>query len=215
MRKRKLFLCAFLTFFVLPVCANEPAKTKELSFPAKIPLKTISEFNAANPVANIVKDDDYWDLAWHAKVADYGDMHSQFVLAEAYEFGKNTKQNPKKSLAYYKKAAQQGHFEACMRLGKIYTENKWVQVDLEQAEFWYEQAAKNGYVPAQMKLSDMMWHKKNPDYEMAYYWLARATGQLFPHEVDLESRSPQLVELADLMTPEEYETVSKRLEETK
>ena len=215
MRKRKLFLCAFLTFFVWPVFANEPAKTKELSFPAKIPLKTIAEFNAANPVANIVKDDDYWDLAWHAKVADYGDMHSQFVLAEAYEFGKNTKPNPKKSLAYYKKAAQQGHFEACMRLGKIYTENKWVKEDLEQAEFWYEQAAKNGYVPAQMKLSDMMWHKKNPNYEMAYYWLAQATKQMFPHEVDLESRSPQLVELADYMTPEEYETVLKRLEETK
>ncbi|MBR6675615.1 MAG: hypothetical protein IKL32_06855, partial [Alphaproteobacteria bacterium] len=63
-----MFLCAFLTFFVLPVRANETGTQKELSFPAKIPLKTISEFNAANPVANIVKDDDYWDLAWHAKV---------------------------------------------------------------------------------------------------------------------------------------------------
>ncbi len=212
MRKSELFLWVFLTFFILPVFATEPADKKDLSFPAKIPLKTIAEFNAANPVADMAKDDDYWDLAWHAKTADYGDMHSQFVLAEAYELGKNTKVNPKKSLAYYKKAAKQGHFEACMRLGKIYTENKWVQADLEQAEFWYERAAKNGYVPAQMKLSDMMWHQKQPDYEGAYYWLARATQQMFPQEADLESRSPQLVELADSMTPEEYEAVLARLE---
>ena len=215
MRKSELFLLSLITFFVLPVLGAEPVQEKELSFPAKIPAKTIAEFNAANPVANMIKDDDYWDLAWHAKVADYGDMNSQFVLAEAYELGKNTKPNPKKSLAYYKKAAQQGHFEACMRLGRIYTENKWVQEDVEQAQFWYEQAAKNGYVPAQMKLSDMKWHQKNPDYEGAYYWLALATKQMFPHEVDLESRSPQLIELADYMTPEEYENVLNRLTEVK
>jgi hypothetical protein len=215
MRKSELFLCIFMTFFILPVLANEPAEEKELSFPAKIPLKTIAEFNAANPLSTIAKDDDYWDLAWHAKVADYGDMNSQFVLAEAYELGKNTKPNPKKSLAYYKKAAQQGHLEACMRLGRIYTENKWVQEDLEQAEFWYEQAGQNEYIPAQMKLSDMAWHQKKPDYEKAYYWLARATKQLFPHEADLENRSPQLIELADKMTPEEYEHVLERLEDVK
>ena len=213
MRKSELFLCVLITFFMLPVLANKPAGEKELSFPAKIPPKSIAEFNASNPLSDIAKDDDYWDLAWHAKVADYGDMNSQFVLAEAYELGKNTKPNPKKSLAYYKKAAQQGHFEACMRLGRIYAENKWVQEDLEQAEFWYEQAAEKGYAPAQMKLSDMAWHKKKPDYEKAYYWLARATKQLFPYEADLESRSPQLIELADKMTPEEYERVLKKLSE--
>ncbi|MBR5130262.1 MAG: sel1 repeat family protein [Alphaproteobacteria bacterium] len=194
-----------------PVLANET----ELSFPAKIPPKSIAEFNAVNPMANIAKDDDYWDLAWHAKVADYGDMNSQFILAEAYELGKNTEPNPKKSLAYYKKAAKQGHFEACMKLGKIYTENKWVKEDLEQAEFWYKKAAEQGYVPAQIKLSDMAEHQKKVDYKEAYYWLAIATKQMFPHEIDLESKSPHLIILADKMTPEEYEDVLERLEDKK
>ena len=62
MRKSELFLCVLITFFMLPVLANEPAEEKELSFPAKIPLKTIAEFNAANPMADIAKDDDYWDF---------------------------------------------------------------------------------------------------------------------------------------------------------
>ena len=211
MRKSELFLWIWISFFVFPVMAED----KKAFFGAKIPPKTIEEFNAKNPMSAEIKDDDYWDLAWHAKMADYGDMNSQFVLAQAYEYGKNTQVNPKKSLAYYKKAAQQGHFEACMRLGKVYTENKWVKQDLEQAEFWYEQAAEKGYVPAQMKLSDMAEHKKKPDYETAYYWLAMATRQLFLHEADLESKAPHLSGLADNMTPEEYERVLKRLEEDK
>lgn len=211
MRKSELFLLALMCFFIFPVFAKE----ENASHSAKNLPKTIEEFNAQNPMSAEIKDDDYWDLAWHAKTADYGDMHSQFVLAGAYEYGKNTPVNPQKSMAYYKKAAQQGHLEACMRLGKIYTENKWVKEDLEQSEFWYKQAAEKGYAPAQMKLSDIMERKKKPDYETAYYWLAMATKQLFPHEVDLESKAPRLIKLADSMTPEEYERVLKRLEEAK
>lgn len=211
MRKSELFLFFFMSFFALSVFGADKVKTHI----AKIPPKTIEEFNAQNPMAKAVKGEDYWDLAWHAKVADYGDMHSQFVMAQAYEFGKNTEPNPKKSLAFYKKAAAQGHFESCMRLGQIYTENKWVKEDPEQAWFWYEQAAKNGYVPAQMKLSDMAEHQNKPNYKKSYYWLATATKQLFPHEVDLESKAPHLTVLADYMTPEEYEGVLQQLEETK
>lgn len=209
MQKSELFLWGVIVFFVFPVIATDNWE----AYPAKIPAKTIAEFNAQNPMSKALKDEDYWDLAWHAKVADYGDMHSQFVMAQAYELGQNTEPNPKKSLAFYKKAARQGHFESCMKLGKIYSENKWVKEDLEQAEFWYEQAAQKGYAPAQIKLSDMVEHKKKPDYEKAYYWLAMATKQLFPHEVDLERKAPHLVQLADNMTPEEYEYVLRRLEE--
>lgn len=211
MRKSELFLWALVSFFVLPCIGTE----NEQTYLGKIPPKTIEEFNAKNPMSAEIKGEDYWDLAWHAKMADYGDMVSQFVMARAYEFGKNTEPNPQKALAFYKKAAKQGHFEACMRLGKIYTENKWVKSDEEQARFWYEKAAQNGYAPAQMKLSDMAEHQKRPDYEMAYYWLARATRQLFPHEADLENKAPYLVKLADYMTPEEYESVLLKLEENK
>ncbi|MGN1063231.1 MAG: tetratricopeptide repeat protein [Alphaproteobacteria bacterium] len=178
---------------------------------AHISPRTIDEFRAANPMADEVRDEDYWDLAWHARVADYGDMHSQFVLAQAYEFGRSIEANPQKALSFYKKAAQQGHFEACMRLGEIYTENKWVKADREQSLFWYQRAAENGYAPAQLKLSDLYEMGKKKNYEESYYWLAMATKQSFPHESDFEQKAPHLKTLADKMTPEEYEHVLMRL----
>lgn len=210
MQKNKMFLGFLLFFLTIPVFDVTAAETP-ISKTAKIPPKTIEEFNAANPIADETRDEDYWDLAWHARVADYGDMHSQFVLAQAYEYGKNTEPNPKKALAFYKKAAQQGHFEACMRLGHIYAENKWVKEDIDQSLFWYQQAADKGYAPAQLKLAEVYENGKKPNYAESYYWLAKATRQSFPHEFDLEQKAPHLKTLADKLTPEQYENVLERL----
>lgn len=209
MRKMKLFLLFLMFFLSFPVFAQtESRDTADTKLP-----RTIEEFSAQNPVAGELKSDDYWDLVWHAKMADYGDKQSQFILAEAYEFGRHTEPNPKKALAFYKKSAQQGHIGACMRLGYIYSENKWIQEDIDQSLFWFEQAAKQGYAPAQLKLSDLYEHGKKKDYTQSYYWLGMATKQSFPKAVDLENKAPHLKKLADYLTPQEYEEVLKRLEE--
>ncbi len=134
--------------------------------------------------------EEYWDLAWHARLADYGDSQSQFIIAQAYEYGRNVEVNPKKAVAFYKKAAEQGHIEACMRLGSIYTENIWLQKDEAKARQWYMRAAQKGYVPAQIKLSEI--YEAQEEYAKAYEWRERAMRQMFPHQTDLTAFSPEL-----------------------
>lgn len=204
MKKKELFL--WIGFIFLGVSYQTAASDNHFSS------QSIADFNARNPLSGVSKSDDYWDLAWHAKMADYGDMISQFTLAQAYEFGKNTDPNPKKSLYFYKKAAQQGHFESCMKLGKIYEENKWVKADPEQSIFWYKMAADRGYVPAMLKISHIYETQKKPNFLESYYWLALATKHMFPHANDLEDKSPALKKMADQLTPEEYEEALIRLE---
>lgn len=208
MRKLEFFLLIISLFF--GNIALSYAKTA--SSVAKIPPKTIAEFNSINPIAGEFKDDDYWNLAWHARAADYGDRESQFILAQAYENGDNTPINPRKAFVFYKKAAEQGHLESCMRLGKIYLENKWVQKDLDKSLFWLTQAAEQGYIPAQLKLASLYETSEKKDYVSSYYWLAKATTQLFPNTLDLEQKAPHLVQLSEHMTPEEYEAVLERLD---
>lgn len=139
MKKMKLFLGILVIFCALSVVAKTPKEP----LPTELPVDkqfvnpgSIEMFNEMNPMADEKKNEEYWDLAWHAKVADYGDKKSQFLMAQAYEFGKEVDPNARKALEFYKRAAQQNHFESCMRLGQIYTEQKWVKADPDQAIFW-------------------------------------------------------------------------------
>lgn len=224
MKKSEFFLYALLILFmpeqsfsaeVLESAREQPHHQNEGVIYDEMPTvlqPSIELFSALNPLKDETKSDGYWDLAWHARAADYGDMHSQYLVAKAYEFGKHTNVNRPKALEFYKKAAQQGHYESCMKLGEIYTENKWVKADPKQALFWVEYAAKDGYIPAQLRLSDMYLNMKKPNYVESYYWLGRATKQMFPHEADLEAKAPKLAKLADFLTPDEYESVLIRIE---
>lgn len=227
MKKSEIFLLFFGTvnlFFIANVSCNAAMKNSNnasQSLPARgviyedaptVLPPSVELFNAMNPLADETKSDGYWDLAWHARAADYGDMHSQYLVAQAYEYGKHTLVNRPKALEFYKKAAQQGHYDSCMKLGQIYTENKWVKEDPEQALFWYKQAANDGYIPAQLKLSDVYLTAKKPNYVESYYWLGKATKQMFPHEPDLEAKAPKLSKIAEYLTPDEYESVLIRVE---
>lgn len=210
----KLFLGLMIIFCVF----QGVAKTPEEPLPTELPVdkkfvapRTIEMFNEMNPMAEEKKNEDYWDLAWHAKVADYGDKNSQFLMAQAYEFGKEVEPNSRKALEFYKRAAQQNHFEACMRLGQIYTEQKWVKADTEQALFWYKRAASRGYIPAQLKLSDLYAEQENQNYVEAYYWLAQATRQMFPLETQWEEKAPRLKELAAGLSSAEYKMAREKL----
>ncbi len=139
------------------------------------------------------KDDGYWEMAFHAKLADYGDKDSQYIIAKAYEEGKYTAQNLRKALAFYKKSAEQGHIDSAMRLGQIYQANEWLQRDDEKALYYYLKAAGNGYAPAQMKVAQM--YELNQEYQQAFDWLSKAVRQMYPTEPDLISKSPDLERL--------------------
>lgn len=157
------------------------------------------------------KTDEYWDLAWHARLADYGDRESQFIIANVYEQGTQVPRNMKKAVFFYKKAAQNGHLEAMMKLGHLYAEGKLIQKDEKQSFFWYESAAQKGYTPAQLKISELYQTKKFLDYSKAYYWLAKALKTMFPDVSDLESVSPDLKKIAFQLTPEAYQQVQNEL----
>ena len=157
---------------------------------------SLNKYQKENPNSMTAQPDEYWDLAWHARLADYGDEKSQYVIARAYDIGQQVDQNPRKAVAFYKKAGDQGHVDACMRLGEIYTENKYVQRDDDKALYWYTKAGKNGYVQAQLKVSEI--YKARGDYISAVLWRETGLKQLFPQAKDLANHDPELDELRRL-----------------
>ena len=109
------------------------------------------------------QSDPYWDLAWHNKVAAYGDPNSQFFIAQVYEQGKLVPKNMSKAIQFYKKAAQNGHLESCLKLAQLLP---------EEAEQWYLIAAEQNDPQAQIKLSQL-YESRNRIPE-AVVWLEKA-----------------------------------------
>ena len=107
---------------------------------------TVEAYDRSNPVVE-KKPEEYWNLAWHARMADYGDVESQFVLAQAYEIGLQTEANTEKAIYFYDKACHGGHVGACMRLGELHEVR-----NLDKALMYFNRAAGAGYIPAQLKL---------------------------------------------------------------
>ncbi|MBO7243928.1 MAG: sel1 repeat family protein [Alphaproteobacteria bacterium] len=210
MMKKKLFYLACFLFFVsgVPILADaslfgediqaEMNKIKEYNELQQKNRKFIKDYEQKNPETAAVKDDAYWDLAFHAKFADYGDKDSQFIIAKAYEEGAHTSINLKKALAFYKKAAENGHLEAAMKLGRVYLEEKWVQKDEEKALYYYLKAAQKEYAPAQMKVAKL--YEEKQEYQTAYYYMEKALKQMFPNESDLEKKSYDLKRLGQKIT---------------
>ena len=203
--KKKLFYFIFSVFLttgltVSPVCADMSDFSDEVQAEIKKIQKhnkeqeknemSLNKFYQKNPNSMTPQDDDYWDLAWHARLADQGDEESQFVIAEAYEKGKDVIKNPQKAVAFYKKSCDQKHISACMRLGAIYLENKWLKADKEKALYWYTKAAKEEYTPAQFKVASL--YEEQNDYIAAVLWMEQAVKTLFPQASDLADHAPEL-----------------------
>lgn len=153
--------------------------------------------------APVLKEDSYWDLAWHARLADAGDKDSQFIVADAYEYGKQIAPNIKKALIFYKKAAAQGHVEASMRLGDLYLSGTKIPADVPQAFQWFEKSAWDGNAQAQLKLAELYQSADYADMEKAYLYLEMAMRQLFPNTENLESVSPDLARLGRILKKHE------------
>lgn len=130
--------------------------------------------------------DPYWDLAWHEKVASYGDPDSQFFMAQVFEQGKLVPKNIKKAIEYYQRAGVQGHIESCLKLGELIP---------DEAEKWYLSAANQNDAISQIRLSQ--YYEKTGDKEKAILWLEKAMHILFPDVDDLTTVSPDLKRLKD------------------
>ena len=139
--------------------------------------RPLTENDAADP---------YWDLAWHGRVASYGDPDSQFFVAQVYEQGQLVPQNIPKAIDYYKKAAAQGHIGSIYQLAKLIP---------SESEKWYKLAADLGDSQAQLKLSKI--YEEKGDIENAVSYLERALKNLFPNSSDLTAVSPDLKRLKE------------------
>lgn len=208
MMKKKLFYFIVVCFFMLiggnaPLLAETVYKINEKEIKAleehnKKQLENrrfLRDYQKEHSDLVDLKEDGYWDMAFHARLADYGDMESQYIIAKAYEQGQYTTVNPQKAVAFYKKAAEKGHIESAMRLGQIYEENKWLQKDEEKAMYYYLKAAQNSYAPAQIKVARL--YEENQEYQKAYDWFLKAMKQMFPEEENLLDRSPDLKRLTE------------------
>ena len=136
--------------------------------------------------------DPYWDLAWHGKIASYGEPDSQFFIARVYEKGELLPKDINQAISYYEKAARQGHLESAARLTDIFQENH-----PEKAKEWLIFRAERQDVQAQLKLSKLYEEEKN--YPQAVLWLEKALRQLFPLTQDLSDISPDLERLRSLL----------------
>jgi len=183
----------FLFLGLIVFCIGGYAETVGPVFPG-----TVEAYDRSNPVEE-KKSEEYWNLAWHARMADYGDIESQFVLAQAYEIGLQTEANQEKAIYFYDKACHGGHVGACMRLGELY-ETK----NLDRALLYLNRAATAGYIPAQLKLVSI--YKQQKKIQLAHSWLKKALKGMFPNEENLENVSPELAYLSSYLSVEEEET---------
>jgi len=149
-------------------------------------LRSDLELLNSAPSMETDKADPYWDLAWHGKVASYGDPNSQFFVAKVYEQGKLVPSNPQKAIEYYEKAARQGHLESCHRLAHLLP---------SESEKWYLIAANLNDPQAQLKLAQI--YREKGDISNAVLWMEKALSLLFPNVSDLTTVSPDLKQLKE------------------
>ena len=147
-------------------------------------LRSDLELLAESPTLESDSADPYWDLAWHGRVASYGDPDSQFFVGAVYEQGKLVPKNLKKAIEFYQKAAVQGHLESCHKLAQLLP---------SESEKWYLAAAQLGDPQAQLKLAH--FYRDRGNIQDSVLWLERALHFMFPDVSDLTTVSPELKEL--------------------
>lgn len=191
------------------ISADDPKKRIKIrtdSKPNRMPLHDgMRLFDRLDPFKGETKESGYWNLAWHARLADYGSTDSQYIVATAYEKGIHTSKNKVKALYFYKMAAQKGHEASAFRLGQIFENGLLGETDLEQALFWYDLAGSHESVSALLAASKLCREREIPDYEKSYYYLWRAMEILFPNETNLEEKAPELITLKNKIIPNKFE----------
>ncbi|BBO79656.1 hypothetical protein DSCO28_02220 [Desulfosarcina ovata subsp. sediminis] len=101
--------------------------------------------------------------------AENGDLESQYLLGELYQYGEGVKriksihydgkpvqENFKEAAKWYLKAANQGHIYAPFHLGCLYEAGKGVQQSNIEAIKWYQKAANHGHKPSQDRMKWVM-----------------------------------------------------------
>ncbi len=104
--------------------------------------------------------------------ADQGDVNSQYLVGNMYEFGDGYDTDPALAFTYYQMAAIQGHPKAQNNLGRCYLNGFGTERDFKNAVFWFEKSAANGNPKAQLNMGYQYQNGKgvNTDLEKAQQW---------------------------------------------
>jgi len=115
-----------------------------------------------------------------ATLAEEGNLHAQYNLGVAYEYGHGVTRDHAAAASWFRKAANQGLAAAQLSLGVLYESGVGVPQDFASAVSWYRKAADQGDTAAQLNLGVMYengWGVAQ-NYVIAYMWfsLAATTG---------------------------------------
>jgi uncharacterized protein len=112
--------------------------------------------------------------------AEKGSVESQFVLAQAYDRGREVPIDKVEAIRWYMRAAEQGDAFSQYLLGN----NAWNGTGMPKSEQaavqWWQRAAAQGFAPAQSSLGRTLATGSqgvSPDKTRAYVWLALSAGQ--------------------------------------
>lgn len=112
--------------------------------------------------------------------AERGNVESQFVLAQAYDHGRDVPKDKTEAVRWYRLAAMQGDTFAQNALGDNYWEGTGVPKDDTEAARWWRLAAAQGFAPAQHSLGKILsggGQGVPTDKTQAYMWLTLSAAQ--------------------------------------
>jgi hypothetical protein len=150
---------------------------------------------------------------WYRKAADQGHAQAWYHLHMQYDWGRiGGKPDKKEAANCLRKAAEQGHVMACSFLGSWYRTGIGVTLDYLEAFKWLQKAASFGRPESQGELGEMYRRGSGipRDYVEAYFWLSLAVRSPW-NCVYL----PRRFDAAKHLTPDQMESVKKRLAEWK
>lgn len=119
------------------------------------------------------------DIKTLRKQAEAGDAISQYLLGEAYYFGRGVKQDYAEAVKWYRRAGDHGHAAAQNNLGQMYKIGEGVPQDHAEAVKWYKKAAEKGDAQAQSNLGIAYFKGRGipQDYAEAVKWTRKAAEQ--------------------------------------
>lgn len=118
-------------------------------------------------------------IGWFHKVAENGDVESQFKLGLIYQEGKVIQKNDVEAIKWYVMSAEQGHAEAQYNLAIIYDKGENVPQNNIKAVKWYKKAAEQGHINAQFNLGLRYYAGQctSQNYAEAIKWYLKAAEQ--------------------------------------
>ena len=119
------------------------------------------------------------------KLAETGDVESQYELGTRLYYGNECKVNNEEAVKWFRKAAEQGHTKAQYLLGQSFVLGMGCKKNKEEAEKWLRKAAEKGHIKAQEYLNSLSMEKTEIVSRKSRKVATQSSGCLLPILVTL------------------------------